>query len=125
MKRRRTHYNSKLRERARSLRHNSTLAEILLWKQLKGRRMLGFDFHRQKPIGKYIVDFFCRRLQLVIEIDGSTHNERLEYDAARQAYLEALGFHVIRYQDTEVKQNLQGVLLAIENWIVENQPRND
>ena len=67
-------YDSKLKEYARHLRNNSTNAEIKLWMQLKGKQMHGYDFHRQKPIGNYIADFFCNKLRLVIEIDGSTHD---------------------------------------------------
>ena len=71
MKRKRIfQYNSKLKERARYLRSNGTLSEVLLWRHLKGKQMLGFDFDRQKPIDNYIVDFFCNELMLAIEIDA-------------------------------------------------------
>ncbi len=66
-------YNPKLKEKARYLRKNSTKAEIRLWLYLKGRQMMGYDFHRQKPIDNLIVDFFCRELMLAIEPDGCTH----------------------------------------------------
>ncbi len=66
-------YNPKLKEKARHLRNNSTKAEIRLWLYLKGRQMMGYDFHRQKPIDNFIVDFFCRELMLAIELDGYTH----------------------------------------------------
>jgi very-short-patch-repair endonuclease len=66
-------YNPKLKEHARVLRNNSTKSEIYLWKYLKGRQRLGFDFHRQKPIDNYIVDFYCCDLFLAIELDGITH----------------------------------------------------
>ncbi len=65
------HYNPKLKDKARELRNNSTLSEILLWKKLKKKQMLGFQFYRQKPIDNYIVDFFSYTLRLVIEIDGN------------------------------------------------------
>jgi very-short-patch-repair endonuclease len=61
-------YNPKLKEYARQLRNNSTRSEIILWKYLKGKQMLGYDFHRQKPIDNYIVDFFCSELMLAIEL---------------------------------------------------------
>jgi len=66
-------YNPKLKNLARQLRNNSTLAEVLLWRELKGEKILGFDFHRQKPIDEYIVDFLCSELSLVIEIDEVSH----------------------------------------------------
>lgn len=67
------YYNPKLKKLARELRNNSTLSEVLLWNQLKTRKMGGYQFMRQKPISEYIVDFFCNRLKLVIEIDGESH----------------------------------------------------
>ena len=66
-------YNPRVTKVARMLRKNSTVAEILLWKELKGEQMLGYDFHLQKPVDKYVVDFFCPELSLAIEIDGESH----------------------------------------------------
>ncbi|TYC01378.1 MAG: endonuclease domain-containing protein [Kosmotoga sp.] len=81
-------YNPKLKELARELRKNSTLAEVLLWNELKKKKLKGYRFIRQKPIGNYIVDFFCKELFLAIEIDGSTHYEKGEEDIRRQKELE-------------------------------------
>ncbi|MEW6684900.1 MAG: DUF559 domain-containing protein [Candidatus Edwardsbacteria bacterium] len=111
------YYNPKLKERARELRNNSTLSEVLLWQHLKNKQMMGCDFHRQKPIDEYIVDFFCPKLDLIIEIDGESHSDRTEEDKKRQARLESLGFHFLRFWDSEVNQNMEGILLAIEEWI--------
>ncbi len=111
------YYNPKLKDIARKLRENSTLSEVLLWQMLKNKQMLGYDFHRQKPIDEYIVDFFCTRLKLIIEIDGESHGERFEEDRIRQANLESLGFYFLRFWDSEVKQNLEGVVLTIKEWI--------
>ena len=69
------YYNPKLKKLARNLRNNMTLPEVILWNQLKGRK-LGFDFHRQKPIDNYIVDFFCSKLKLIIEVDGNIHIDK-------------------------------------------------
>lgn len=66
-------YNPKLKELARQLRNNSTRSEIILWQHLKGKQMMGYDFHRQKPIDNFILDFFCYELMLGIELDGYTH----------------------------------------------------
>ena len=112
------YYNPKLKPLARKLRNNSTLSEILLWEELKNRKMLGYRFLRQKPIGEYIVDFFCNKLRLVIEIDGNSHNEEsFENDMTRQAWLESIGLSVLRFDDLEVKKDMENVLMAIEGWI--------
>ena len=83
--------------------------------------MLGCDFHRQKPIEEYIVDFFCSRLKLIIEIDGESHSERLQQDWKRQEKLESLVFTFLRFWDSDVKNNLEGVLLSIKEWIEKNK----
>ncbi len=110
-------YNPKLKELAKQLRQNSTLSEVLLWQQLKGKQMMGYRFHRQKPIQNYIVDFFCHELMLAIEIDGITHNEKIDYDLRRQQEIELIGIQFLRFHDSDVKQNLAGVLEAIKMWI--------
>lgn len=79
--------------------------------------MLDFDFHQQKPINEYIVDFFCSELSLVIEIDGISHEYQYNKDTARQKRLENLGLTVIRFEDKEVKKNLNSVLVSIEDWV--------
>ena len=108
-----------LKERARELRKNSTLSEVLLWRYLKGRQLLGHDFDRQKPIGNFIVDFFCNELMLAIEIDGDSHNSKVDQDIERQKRLEGLGVRFLRFTDLEVKQNIEGVVSFIENSIRE------
>ena len=118
-------YNPKLKELARQLRNSSTLSEVLLWKVLKGKQMRGYDFHRQKPIDKYIVDFYCHDLFLAIEIDGVSHFGKAEYDEQRQSRLESLGVHFLRFADSDVKTNLDSVIGAIEQWIdshINNSP---
>ena len=113
-------YNRALKEKARELRNNSTKTEILLWINLKGKQMKGYDFHRQKPIDNYIVDFFCNELMLAIEIDGESHYGKEIYDERRQKRLESLGVRFLRFDDNEVFYNCEGVLKAIEQWIDEN-----
>ena len=116
-------YNPKLKELARKLRKNMTLSEILLWGQLKQKKMLGFDFDRQKPVDEYIVDFYCKDLMLAIEIDGGSHDfeEVYENDVIRQKRLESLAVRFLRFHDLDVKKNLNGVLRVIEHWIREHQ----
>ena len=102
------------------LRGNMTLAEILLWNQLKQKQMLGYDFHRQKPIDEFVVDFYCPRLSLAIEIDGDSHEGKLEKDSKRQHDIEKFGIQFLRFSDEDVKRNLDGVLEAIR-MSIENQ----
>jgi len=111
------HYDEKLKECSRELRKNSTLAEVLLWNQLKHRKMLGCSFLRQRPIHKYIVDFYCPKLKLVIEIDGDSHRNKFQSDQTRQRDLERLGLRVLRFQDRDVKHDMANVLTCIQNWI--------
>ena len=81
--------------------------------------MRGYQFMRQKPIGEYIVDFFCSKLKLVIEIDGESHVDKYEKDKIRQQNLERLSLSFLRFSDLDVKTNLNGVLQIIENWILD------
>src|SRR6056297_2749722 len=83
-------YNPKLKERARELRKAGNLPEVIFWNQVKRKQFKGYDFDRQKIIGNYIVDFYCTNCNVVIEIDGSSHDHKQEYDAERDAYLESL-----------------------------------
>ena len=103
-------YNPALRNRARQLRKAGMLHEVLLWQQLKKKQFYGLDFDRQKIIGNYIVDFYCASASLVIEIDGSSHNDKVEYDQQRDAYLESLGLHVVHIRAVDVLQNMDGVM---------------
>jgi very-short-patch-repair endonuclease len=113
-------YNPKLKKLAKELRNKSTLAEILLWKKIKGKA-LNVEFHRQIPIDEYIVDFYCHELNLAIEIDGNSHDQKFEYDEQRQKKLELLGIKVIRFNDLEVKKDIKNVLRAIEIFIDERK----
>ena len=117
MKRTLLPYNPRLKAVARMLRKNMTRAEILLWNQLKRKQMMGFDFHRQKPIDQYVVDFFCPELLLAVEIDGASHEGKLEKDSKRQDEIETHGVHFLRFPDHEVKEDLDSVLDEIRVWI--------
>ena len=88
--------------------------------------MLGYDFHRQKPIDNYIVDFFCNELVLAIEIDGVSHDFEEVYikDMAREQRLESLGVHFLRFDDREVKKDVNNVLQSIESWILEYRKKH-
>ncbi|EIJ34487.1 protein of unknown function DUF559 [Thiothrix nivea DSM 5205] len=102
-------YNPKLKERAKELRRAGNLSEVLLWNQLKRGQFKGLDFDRQKIIGNFIVDFYCAEKHTVLEVDGSSHDDKADYDAERDAYLSGLGLNVIRIRDKDVKQNLAAV----------------
>ena len=114
-------YNPKLKELAKKLRNSMTLGEVLLWDELKQKKMLGYDFDRQRPIDNFIVDFYCKDLQLAIEVDGASHNidEVYEKDVLRQKRLESLGVKFLRFEDSEVKKDMTNVLRTIEGWIKE------
>lgn len=111
-------YNPRLKQIARKLRKDMTLAEILLWKEIKGKKVLGCDFHRQKPIDEYVVDFYCPRLKLVLEIDGDSHDEKEELDKIRQEKLESKGLTVLRFWDLDVRANVDGIVEQLREWIV-------
>jgi very-short-patch-repair endonuclease len=116
-------YNPKLKEIAQKLRKQGILSEVLLWKELKGKKMMGYDFHRQKPLENYIVDFFCNELMLIIEIDGSSHNDdTVENDETRQKRQEELGCTFLRFYDGHVKNYMEDVLDTIREWIKEHTP---
>ena len=108
-------YNRTLKEFSRDLRSHSTLSEILLWQKLRASQFRGYAFNRQKPLGNYIVDFYCRKLDLVIEIDGNSHEyeETILEDEERQRVLEQLGVYFLRFPDVEVKRSMASVLNEI------------
>ena len=114
-------YNLELKSKSRDLRNDSTLSEVLLWQKLRAGSMMGHKFNRQKPLGNYIVDFYCKRLNLVIEIDGKSHDYKYEQDLYRQRKLEELGLKFLRFTDLEVKKDMNNVLRAIVIWIEENE----
>ena len=112
------YYNNNLKSISRKNRHSGNLSEALLWLQLKNKKLRGYQFNRQKPILNYIVDFYCKKLKLVIEIDGKTHTD-LDKDLLRQKDIEKLGLNFIRFKDNDIKNNIEGVMKALEKWIVE------
>ena len=92
-----------------------TDAEILLWSKLRSKQLKGYQFYRQKIIGSYIADFYCPKAKLVIEVDGSQHytGKMLSSDQKRDEYLKNLGFKVLRFTDTDVLKNIDGVVEKI------------
>lgn len=115
-------YDPKLKERARELRKNPTAAEKKMWSDILGRdQFQGLRFLRQKPIQNYIVDFYCDKLSLVIEIDGDSHAEQEQYDAERTRNLESLGIEVVRYTNDDVLNNMEGVYEDLEKKVKERK----
>ncbi|MEW6038620.1 MAG: selenide, water dikinase SelD [Pseudomonadota bacterium] len=111
-------YDKNLTALARENRKNPTPAESLLWnKVLRCRQFARYKFLRQKPIGSYIVDFYCSELQLVIEIDGDSHARQTEYDGERTRFLNSLGLEVVRYANQEVLHNLAGVFADLSRRV--------
>jgi very-short-patch-repair endonuclease len=117
-------YEPHLKELARQLRHSMTISERALWQHLRRNQMVGIDFHRQRPLDRYIVDFYAPDIGLAIEIDGLTHDvpERSRADVLRQQRIEAHGVQFLRFADNEVTQNIWAVLDSIETWILTNHP---
>jgi very-short-patch-repair endonuclease len=108
-------YDAKLKERSRLLRKTMTDAEVVLWSKLRMKQLKGFQFFRQKPIGGYIADFFCMKAKLVIEIDGGQHfsEDTADYDRTRDERLKNLGLKVLRFTNTDVLKNIDGVVEII------------
>ena len=112
-------YDKKLKHFSRELRNNSTVSEVLLWNELKAGKLNGYKFNRQKPLIKYIVDFYCKKLKLVIEIDGESHVDKEKDDTLRQQEIEKLKLNFLRFNDFEIKLNLNEVLCIIKKYIKE------
>ena len=112
-------YNKNLKEFSRDLRSHSTLSEILLWQKLRASQFRGYAFNRQKLLGNYIVDFYCRKMNLVIEVDGNSHffKESVVEDLERQNVLERMGVYFLRFSDLEVKRSMPSVLDEIGYFI--------
>jgi very-short-patch-repair endonuclease len=98
---------------AHELRAEATPAEMKLWFRLREFRYLGYFFRRQHPMYDYIVDFYCPRCRLVVEIDGDSHAEQEHYDKQRTHFLQIRGYRVIRFTNREVENELEAVLESI------------
>jgi len=126
MKRKIIPYNPKSKELAKQLRQNMTFSEVKLWNELKNGQMMGYDFDRQRPIGNYIVDFFCKDLQLAIEVDGITHLDEkvILKDFIRQDEIESYGVNFLRFDAMLVVNKVEAALKEIRNWILEYEEKN-
>lgn len=115
-------YEPHLKALARELRRNMTLGEVILWRHLQRKQMCGYDFDRQRPIDRYIVDFYCKHLRLAIEVDGSSHDGEVakQNDFDRQSRLESLGVRFLRFSETQVRYQTNTVVRTIETWITQH-----
>jgi len=119
-----SNYNRELKEYARNLRTNSTLAEVILWnKILKRKQLHGYSFLRQRPIKNFIVDFFCKDLKLIIEVDGKIHQFQKRKDEQREKELKDMGYTIIRFKNREILDNLLNVQKTLE-YLVEELEKN-
>jgi very-short-patch-repair endonuclease len=107
---------------ARDLRAGQTVPENLLWQNLRGRQIAGAKFRRQQVIDGFVVDFYCDRARLVIELDGNVHDTRGEYDGDRDQHMLERGLRVLRIRNQEVLENLAGVLKRIEENLIPPTP---
>ena len=112
--------NKELLARSRSLRKGYVLSEVVFWKQVRNDEFYKIDFDRQRIIGNYIVDFYIKSLGVVVEIDGSSHDDKEEYDEKRQRFLESLNLKVYRISDYRVKHDLENVMRELKDYIIEN-----
>jgi len=119
-------YNPKLKELAKKLRQNMTFSEVKLWNEIKNSQLMGYDFDRQRPIGNFIVDFYCKDLKLAVEIDGITHEDEdiLLKDKIRQEELETFGVVFLRFDALLVVNKVEAAVREIRVWIEEFEKKN-
>jgi very-short-patch-repair endonuclease len=119
-------YNSYLKKYAKKLRKTMTFSEVRLWNELKNGRMMGYDFDRQRAIGKYIVDFYCKDLKLALEVDGITHLDKqvAMRDSVRQKELESAGVSFLRFDALLVINKVEVPIRKIEEWILQFEQKN-
>ena len=107
---------------AKKLRKKQTSTEIIMWNELRNRKLLNYKFRRQYSIEGYIVDFYCTELKLTVEIDGPIHENQIEEDIYRQKVIEKRGVKFIRFTNQEVENSLQDVLKNLKDLIKELTP---
>jgi len=111
-------YNPSLKDRARALRKIGNFSEVVFWKEVHRKKFHNIDFDRQRIIGNYIVDFYVKTLGLVVEIDGTSHNSKEDYDNSRETFLKSYGLKVFRTTDFRVLHDLENVLKDLEDFII-------
>jgi very-short-patch-repair endonuclease len=111
--------NRELVKKARELRGNMTLAEIILWSRIRSKKIDGFKFRRQQPIFDYVVDFYCDELRLIIEVDGEIHSlqDEVEFDVKRDKLLNINGYHILRLNNLEIQTDINSAIIKIKSFI--------
>ena len=117
-------YNSKLKERTKAMRQSRNLSEVLFWQQVTKGGFYNIDFDRQRIIGNYIVDFYAKKLGLVVEIDGSSHDNKVDYDKERELYLISLGLKIYRIAVNDILKHLNPAMIKLEDYIIDNYKIN-
>ena len=112
--------NSSLSKRAKELRQAGNLPEVLFWMQVHKAKFHRIDFDRQKVIGNYIVDFYVKKLGLIIEIDGASHDDKEKYDEKREFFLTSLGLKIYRISVYDIMKRMNYVILELEDFIIRN-----
>ena len=123
--RKRIRTSRSVQESARILRQRMTPAERLLWECLRNRKLGGYKFRRQHPLGPFVADFCCAERRLIVEVDGGVHCGRAERDAARTAQFKQHNYRVIRFSNEQVLRDLEGVLKTISATCSEESDAND
>ncbi len=127
MQEKKSFYNKSLKQLSRNLRAESTLGEILLWDKFLKVKATGYQFNRQYPMAldgaNIIVDFICRKLKLIIEVDGYSHNFKYEEDKIRDEKLRTKGYSVLRFSESRIRYDIDNVIAEIEVKIEELQTR--
>lgn len=108
-----------MKSRARALRKGYNYAEVVFWKQVRNGEFWNIDFDRQRIIGNYIVDFYVKKLGLIVEIDGESHNNKEDYDEKRENYLKNLGLNLFKASNLRVLHDLNNVMNELETFIIE------
>jgi very-short-patch-repair endonuclease len=126
MKRKIIPYNPILKERAKQLRQSMTFSEVKLWNEIKNGQLMGYDFDRQRPMGNYIIDFYCKDLQLALEVDGITHLDEkvMLKDEIRQKELEEMGVSFLRFNALLVVNKVEAAVREIREWIEVYEEKN-
>ena len=119
-------YNPKLKDLAKKLRKTMTFSEVKMWNEIKNGQLMGYDFDRQRPIGNYIVDFYCKDLLLALEIDGITHQDEkvILNDKIRQEALEMAGVSFLRFDALLVVNKVEAAVREIKRWILDYELKN-
>ncbi|MFP9113863.1 endonuclease domain-containing protein [Flavobacterium sp. RHBU_3] len=112
--------NPDLKDWSKKLRKTGNYPEVVFWKQVNRKKFHNIDFDRQRIIGNYIVDFYIKSLGLIVEIDGTSHNDKEAYDSRRDNFLQSLGLKVYRISYLRVLHDLDNVIVELENFIIKN-----